>query len=133
MKIRSWEEADKALMEIGRRQEAIAIAQARAETEKEAIGELAESLEAWVRERAQDLKEKSLDLPHGRVWLRWSNWLYARSWKRVAEVLEATKATAYLHIKPKANKEALEKADDDFLKALGIRRKSGDVFGYEVS
>ncbi len=70
MKIRSWEDADKALSEIAKRKEGIAVAKARVDSERELIGEIAGALEAFVREHDEDLQEKSKALPHGKVWLR---------------------------------------------------------------
>ena len=133
MKIRSWEDADQALAEIGKRREAIAVAKARADAERELIGEIEERLEAFVRDHEEDLQEKSKALPHGRVWLRWSTRLTARSWVKVLENLLAGKHLQYLRVEHEVNKEALNETGAAFLLQIGVRRKSGDAFGYETS
>ena len=133
MKIRSWEDADQALAEIAARKEDIAICRARADEEKGAIGELEERLEAWVRDNEEDLQEKSKALPHGKVWLRWSTRLTARSWAKVLENLLMGKHLQYLRVEHEVNKEALNETGAAFLLQIGVRRKSGDAFGYEVS
>ncbi|MGD0263560.1 MAG: host-nuclease inhibitor Gam family protein [Candidatus Methylomirabilota bacterium] len=133
MKIKSWEEADEALLQIALTARGLAIAKATVEEREGEIERTEKALEEFVREHAQDLKEKSRNLSHGRVWLRWATKLYTRSWKRVLEVLLDRKRLDLMHIKPKVNKEALEKCEDEFLEELGVGRKSGDVFGYETA
>jgi len=133
MKIRSWEDADQALAEIAKRKEGIAVARARVDTEKREIESLEERLEIWVRDNEEDLQEKSKALPHGKVWLRWSTRLAARSWAKVLENLLAGKHLQYLRVEHEVNKDALKEVGDAFLLQIGVRRKSGDAFGYETS
>lgn len=133
MKIRSWDEADQALAEIAKRKEAIAVAKARADAERELIGEIEERLEAFVRDHEEDLQEKSKALPHGRVWLRWATRLTARSWAKVLENLLGQKELRFVRVDYEVNKDTLKDAGDAFLLQVGVRRKSGDAFGYETS
>ena len=133
MKIKSWEDVDGALAEIAKRREAIAIAKARADTEREAIAELEPRIEAFVREHEDELQERSKSLPHGRVWLRSATRLVARSWAKVLERLQEGNMWGCIRKKYEVDKEALEERTDSDLAEVGARRKTEDVFGYEVA
>jgi len=133
MKIRSWDDADQALKEIAASKEAIAIAKARVDEQREEIGALEERLEVFVRDHEEDLQEKSKSLAHGRVWLRWSTKLTARSWAKVLENLLGQKDLRFVRVEYDVNKDALKDSGDAFLLQIGVRRKSGDAFGYETS
>jgi len=148
MRIESWEDVDKALLEIGRVERAIVVlGVASAEDELEAkrrLGSALKPLEArrqdlraraeeFVREHEGDMVGRTWKGAHGKVWLRKVTTLTARSWKRVLDWLLENKKMAYVRVKYEVNKEALGDASEEMLKAAGARLKHEDAFGYEVS
>lgn len=133
MKIRSWEDVDEGLGIIRESREVIAEARGKMSREHTIIGDLEQRIEAFVRDHEEDLQERSKSVRHGRVWLRSATRLVARSWAAVVARLKDDGGYAYLRIKEEADKEALAQADDAELAKFGVRRKTEDVFGYEVA
>jgi rubrerythrin len=133
MKIRSWEDVDGALAEIAKREAAIAESKAAIDEEKAAIKELEPAIEAFVREHEMDMQERSLSLENGKVWLRKSKHLHARSWQKVLERLKEGKVWTCIRKKFEVDKEALEGRSEEFLLEYGVRQKEEDAFGYETA
>lgn len=148
MRIESWEDVDKALLEIGRVERAIVVlGVAAAEDEVAAKRRLVSALkplearrqdlvahaEAFVREREGEMVGRTWKGAHGKVWLRKVTTLTARSWKRVLDWLLENKRMSFVRVKYQVNKETLGNATEDVLRAAGARLKDEDAFGYEVS
>lgn len=133
MKIGSWEDADKALELIGQWREDIAYNKAETDRRKADIKQTEEILEEFVRQHETDLQERSKALTHGRVWLRQATRLVARSWGAVIEKLREARSFSYLRIEYEIDKPSMQLADDAELAKYGVKRKTSDVFGYEVA
>jgi phage host-nuclease inhibitor protein Gam len=133
MKIKSWEDVDRVLREIAKREAAIAESKAQIDEEKAAIKDLEPEIEAYVREHEGDMQERSLSLENGKVWLRKSSHLHARSWQKVLEHLKEAKVWACIRKKFEVDKEALEGRSEEFLSGIGVRNKEEDGFGYETA
>jgi phage host-nuclease inhibitor protein Gam len=148
MRVQSWEDADKALLEIARVERAIEEHAARAAKEIEAIREriagpvrqlegrktdLTGYVEAFVRAHEDEMDGRSKALTHGTVWLRRVSSLTARSWKRVLDWLVANKEMDYVRVEHEVNKTALREAPPETLRACGARVKHEDAFGYDLS
>jgi hypothetical protein len=135
MKIRSWDDADRALAEIADQRGVIAQAKADADDAKAAIAEIVPHIEAYVREHEAELLERSRALPSGRVWLRKATHLglIGRwSWKKVLTTLIEAKRWTLVRTERGVDKEALEQLSDEQLAELRVKRVTEDVFGYET-
>ena len=136
MKIKSWEDVDAALDEIGEQEALIAMAKATVDDAKEQIKTIAPHIEQWVREHEEDLQERSRALPNGRVWLRKATRLALvgkASWKKVLALLLEGKRYSLIHVERSVDKEALKELPDERLAELKIKRDTTDAFGYETA
>lgn len=133
MKIKSWDDVDMALAQIATHQEAIAACKASVDERRAKIAELEPRIEAFVREREDELQERSKSLPHGRVWMRQATRLVAKSWAKVVDKLFGTAYEQCIRTKYEADKERLAELDDAVLKTFGVKRETSDAFGYEAS
>ena len=147
MNIGSWDDVDKALLLIGEVERAIAREKATAEDyiakhkadlanrirmPEATREELLAQVEVFVRAHEAEMDGRSMILVHGRVWLRKTSALTARSWKRVLAWLLENKKMEYVRVDHEVNKEALRGAPEKVLKACGARIKPEDAFGYEL-
>lgn len=148
MQIQSWDDVDKALLEIGEAERRMARCQGDADQAiASAKAHLAAALkplvarrkvllaeiEEFVRAHEAEMDGRHRALIHGRVWLRKVTSVTARSWKRVLDWLLERKKMEYVRVSHEVNKEALRGAPDLLLKACGARLTSEDKFGHELS
>lgn len=148
MRIKDWEDADRAMQSLARLDRDAEVLQAQAEQRIDTIRErlerdlrptakesaaLEEALERFVRDREDEMIGRSRQLVFGRVWLRKTSRVTARSWKRVLDWLIAHRKSEYYRVKYEPNKETLKDASPELLKACGARIKDEDAFGYELN
>ncbi len=133
MKIKSWEDVDRALMAIAVHQADIAAYKGIVDQWRAQIAELEPRIEAFVREHEDELQERSKSLTHGRVWLRRATRLTARSWAKVVDKLFGTPHEQCIRTKYEPDKERLAELTDEQLKAYGVKRETIDAFGYEAT
>lgn len=147
-KVTSWEDADRALADLAAqhrdravltawRDEQIQKARAeytrRAEPIEARIEALEDELHRFTLTHQDELDKRSRTLTHGRVGLRLVQDLVVRNAKRAIDWLLEHKQALYVRVKYELNKELLQQeAEDTLLKACGIRRRSRDVWFYEV-
>ncbi len=147
-KLKSWEEVDGALRQVGllevqraqieaamnlRIMEAKEHAMAQAEPllEKKAMLELA--MKEFAEEHRVDFGDrKSRPLTFGTVSFRISTRILIANVKKCVEMLKALGLRKYLIVKETPNKEEMSALDDATLAKVGARRKIEDAFGYEV-
>jgi phage host-nuclease inhibitor protein Gam len=147
MKITGWDDVDKALLEIGHAQRAMAVDAAESDEEiaqiKAALAKRTErakavrdgylaAVEIFVREHEGELVGRTWKGVHGKVWLRKVSFVTARSWKRVLDWLLERRKMDYVRVKYEVNKESLGGAPEALLKACGARIKHEDAFGYDL-
>ena len=134
--MRSWDDVNEALKEIGGLNAEAAQIKERAgaalEKLKKRRGQLEERMEGFVRAREDELELRSKVLPCGRVWLREATHLTARSFEKVLQWLHEHGRREFIRVKSEIDKEALAKADPELLMQCGAKLKTEDKFGYEV-
>jgi phage host-nuclease inhibitor protein Gam len=148
MQIASWDDVDKALLEMGSLDRQVAAEKAKCDAEVEQRkaasalivkplaskrGELEGMVEQFVRAHEAEMQGRSRTLFHGRVYLRKVTSVTARSWKRVLDWLLENKKMDYVRVSHEVNKEALRDAPEKLLKACGARLKPEDAFGCDPS
>lgn len=147
-KVMSWDDADRVLAELAAQHRDLAVLTvwrdeqvqkardeyARLEAPiKARIEALEDELHRWTLTHQDELDTRSRTLTHGRVGLRLVQDLVVRNAKRAIDWLLEHKQAVYVRVKYELNKELLQQeAEDTLLKACGIRRRSRDVWFYEV-
>lgn len=147
--LKSWDEVDRALREIGECEIAIEtleadmnreINDAKAKAEKvakplkTAITVLEAQIKLFVEDNKNGLEGKSRDLNFGTVGFRRSTSI-SYSTAKTAEVLEALKErgmTDCIIVKESVNKDALKLHTDKEIEQVGAKRKIVDNFYYDT-
>jgi phage host-nuclease inhibitor protein Gam len=145
--IKSWEEADQALLRIGRLERGIelyeagmqeeiekakAAGQAAAAPLQQEKGRLVLQLQAFCEGHREEMKGKSRRLNYGTVGFRQSARIVIKAVKSCVAALKALGFEEYLIVKETPNKERLKELTDEALEKVGARRVTEDAFGYEV-
>jgi len=146
--LKSWEEVDICLQEIGGIDRQLAVLEAgqnaRIDEVKEQTKNAAQplldkktGLELAIKDyceanRAEFAKVKTKELTFGSVGFRLSTRILI---KRVAETLQALKdlsLTNCIRTKEEPDKEAMKALTDETLAEVGAGRKTENIFGYEI-
>ncbi|MDA8155594.1 MAG: host-nuclease inhibitor Gam family protein [Actinomycetota bacterium] len=97
------------------------------------IARLEAEMQVFTEAHREGLGAKqSLQLTFGTVSFRKSTRLIISSVKKAVAQIREKLGASYLHIKESPDKDALDKLDDKTLASVGVKRKSGETFGYEV-
>lgn len=147
--LKSWDEVDRALREIGECEIAIETLEADMNREindakskaekvakplKTAITVLEAQVKAFVEDNKSSLEGKSRDMNFGTVGFRQATSItYSAS--KTAEILEALKKhgmTDCIIAKESVNKDALKLHTDKEIERVGAKRKTADSFYYDT-
>ena len=146
--IKSWQEADEALLLIGRLDREIEAHEAAAQKYIEAIKEdlisasspgretkaaLEMQLQAFCEARREEMKGKSRKLNFGTVSFRQSTRIVIRGVAACIEALRSLGLADCIRVKESPDKEKMKDLDDAVLAQVGAKRQPEDVFGYEVN
>lgn len=146
--LKSWEEADGALRQIGeieRRiegfeaagQKAIEQIKENVITEVKPLQEQRSALElqlqAFCEAHREEFKGKSRVLNFGTVSFRKSTKIIIKGVKACIDALRKLGLKDYIRVKESPDKEKMKDLDDAVLIQVGARRQPEDVFGYEVN
>lgn len=146
--IKSWEEADYTLLEIGRLERLVESVEAQAQDGIEAIKEhsvqqvkplqerkasLELQLQAFCEAHKGELKGKSRVLNFGTVSFRQSTKIVIRGVQACIDALRKLGLKDYIRVKETPDKEKMKDLDDTVLGQVGAKRQPEDVFGYEVN
>jgi phage host-nuclease inhibitor protein Gam len=145
--LKSWEEADLALLEIGRLDREIEAYEAELQRSIEAAKDrtvrfvrplldrksaLEWQLQAFCEARKGEFKGKSRVLNFGRVSFHLGSRIVIRGVAACVEALKSLGLAAYVRVKEAPDKDKMKDLDDATLAQVGAKRVTEDVFGYEV-
>jgi len=146
--IKTWEEADQVLLEIGRIDREVEAMEAELQRSIEAAKEQAVrfvkplqelkaalelSLKAFCEGRRDELKGKSRILNFGAVSFRLSTKIVIKGLQACLDALKFLGLGDFIRVKESPDKDRLKDLDDATLAQVGARRVVEDVFGYEVN
>lgn len=146
--LRSWEEADDALRRHGllqlQREEfeaelhrSVTEAKERVEREVAPIRTEQEQIERALQAFAEAHREefgdtKSRRLTFGLLGWRWSVSLRVKDTERTLGALKERGMQAFIRLKEEVDKERLRECTDAVLTAIGVTRKAGNTFFFEI-
>lgn len=148
--IRSTEDADLALKQIGAMQDEISRIELREnEIIRQAEARMIEgtkhprkwlcanerALQKWAESDREAWESKTLDLVFGKIGFRLTPPAIVYLLKRIEHVIERLRAkemTSCIRVSEKVDKEALQAYDDETLREIGCKRVQKDEFYYEV-
>lgn len=146
--LKSWQEADEALLAIGQLSRQIEAYEAEAQASideiragtvivvkplQERLAVLKLQLQAFCEARRGEFKGKSRVLNFGTVSFRVSSKIVIRGLAACLEALKKLGLGDYIRVKESPDKEKMKDLDDGTLAQVGARRQTEDVFGYEVN
>jgi phage host-nuclease inhibitor protein Gam len=146
--IKSWQEADEALLQIGRLDREIEAHEAAAQKYIESIKEdliqrvkprqeikaaLEMQLQAFCEARREEMKGKSRKLNFGTVSFRQSTRIVIRGVQACIAALKSLNLHDFIRVKESPDKDKMKDLDDAVLAKVGAKRQPEDVFGYEVN
>lgn len=144
--LRSWDEVDQALREIGLIDLDVEAMEAEFNRQvadlKSALEERAKPLlerkdylgrliKEFTEDRRAELKGKTKELNFGKLGFRQTTQIVLRNVKAILSALKARGMDDCIIVKEQVSKEALRGYDDQVLASLGVQRKVEDVFWYE--
>lgn len=145
--LKSWDEVDLHLKEIGECEMAIErieaemneiiqdvklTAELNAKPFKDRIEKLGSEIKTFVELNRGDIKGKTKVLNFGKTGFRKSTKIIIRSVQAVLKSLRAQKMDDCIIVKESVNKERLGEYPDEVIAAVGAGKKVEDVFWYEV-
>ena len=146
--LKNWQEADEALLEIGRCERKIEAIEADIQRSMELIKEQAVKmvkplqerrvalelqLQAFCESRREEFKGKSRVLNFGTVSFRVSTKIVIRGLAACLEALKKLGLGDYIRVKESPDKEKMKDLADATLAEVHAKRQPEDVFGYEVN
>lgn len=146
--LKSWQEADEALLTIGQIERHVeeyeALAQMKIDTiRKDTVAmvkplqeqkiALELQLQAFCEAHRGEFKGKSRVLNFGTVSFRQSTKIVIRGVAACIEALRKLGLADYVRVKEAPDKDKMKDLDDATLAQVGAKRQPEDVFGYEVN
>lgn len=146
-KLKSWEEVNLNLKEIGECQLAIEQIESNMNTKisdmkleatmqskpyQDRIKKLELEIKEFSEENRADIRGKTKQTDFGKIGFRQSTKIIIRSIQSVISTLRARKMYDCIRVKEEINKDKLGEYSDEVIAAVGASKKVEDVFWYEV-